>query len=165
MNRRCDQFDNGRSVHLEGSPITIYAPPFARVKENVKNLDTVHLSEQNAINLLETPGLLYVTASKIYDSVSECQDAVYPTLRRLLGVDFLAQESFDDGNNWFEVEGIAYVDVTAFGANEEAHAASLYVELRNSRPCAWRPAAAEYHDVGKRACADGRNVVRLQLGG
>ncbi len=82
-----------------------------------------------------------------------------------LGVDFLAQESFDDGNNRFEVDGIAYVDVTALGANEEAHAASLYVELRNSRPCAWRPAAAEYHDVGKRACADGRNVVRLQLGG
>ncbi len=111
---------NRRPADLEGPPITIYAPPFARIKERVKNLDTVY-HEQNAVNMLETTGLTCLAARKFYNSEREREDAVYLILRRFLGVEFISLEplSHDDGRKWSGIDGIAYTDVTALPANSE----------------------------------------------
>ncbi len=100
--------------------MTIYAPPFTRIKERVKNFDTVYL-EQNAVNMLETTGLICLAARKIYNSEREREDAVYLILRRFLGVEFISREplSHDGGRKWSEIDGIAYTDVTALPANSE----------------------------------------------
>ncbi|KAI0750492.1 hypothetical protein C8Q74DRAFT_1361750 [Fomes fomentarius] len=131
---------NGRPIHLEGPPITIhtppfapsppitiYTPPFARIKEKVNNLDTVTL-QQNAVNMLELTGLLFLAAGEIYGSKRERENAIYPLLCTLLDVSFYAREPMP-GNEWTEIDGVHYVDVTAL--NPKARATGLYVELRN----------------------------------
>ena len=122
---------NGRPLETSGPPLAIYVPPFARLKDRLKQVDATVVDPDMHRELIAKTGEFALVSCAIYTNEQQRKKRVFPLLERILDVDLIARHVVsEEGKKSTELDGVDFV-AAAGREGPDNRAMYLCLELKN----------------------------------